>query len=935
MLKNRFIIVGAVTILLSLLFIFHCELPQDPTDPSNTSVSVILVGSEWDRQNNHSITDTMGNAIRIGAVINLPENIDSIGITISADGVSIIDTIFKDFTSDTRDTVWKKICFVSSGTKAVTITPYSSLNISPIVAVIIIVERVGPPNKKPSIAIPENIIIQPTETCSLAITVSDADDDQTLTVTMAGEADGATLQSNSLFTWTAPEDFLGSDTVTFVVTDNGKPPQSDTAIAVITVTITPHPPTITVTGSQSIKPLETCTLTIRVVDEDAGKVLNVSMVGNPEGSEIRNDSLFIWTVPAGFSGEYDVRFTVTDDGTPQLSNSFDVRITVSAGAVNHAPKWNLDILPLVLNDTASYSLQLSTVCSDPDGNPLTYSALAGTPAGDTVIGNLYSFEATAEEIGKHMVVLVAIDPEGAKDTLVIALTVEAKASDNTPPIITLIAPEKDSGATTSATFTIDVICSDASGVTSVSATFGSTTIPAVFSEGHYTMTVSGFQPGVYNTIILSAIDASANANENTKTVYIKFNPTFTVTYNGNGNTGGTVPFDAGEYEAGATVTVKANTGNLVKTGTNFAGWNTTDDGSGTAYAVGATLRIRFDTTLYARWTIKKYTVTYLGNNQSSGSAPVDATPHDSNSTVTLLGNTGNLARTGYNFDGWNTANDGSGTSYTAGGSLAAIKANVTLYAKWTVAQCQVSFNTYGGTSVPTQSVNYGSYATEPTSTRSGLTLVGWYRESGHTNRWDFSTQTVTGPITLHAKWLVMDKDENVYDTVRIGSQTWMVQNLKTTKYRDGTPITQVADSVAWSNRTSAAFCWPYNMAVHGATYGALYNRFAANAANITPSGWHVPSSAEYRQLLDYLVGISVAPEDALLQVGATPGATNSSGFTGIPSPLRSAQGGFSASGESAIWWTTSNQALSVGGMIPYWFVGYDAPWGLSIRCVKD
>jgi uncharacterized repeat protein (TIGR02543 family) len=163
------------------------------------------------------------------------------------------------------------------------------------------------------------------------------------------------------------------------------------------------------------------------------------------------------------------------------------------------------------------------------------------------------------------------------------------------------------------------------------------------------------------------------------------NPTYTVTYNGNGSTGGTVPTDSNPYEQNETVTVLGNTGSLVKTGSTFAGWNTAANGSGTSYAAGATFTMAAaNVTLYAQWTVNPtYTVTYNGNGSTGGTVPTDSNPYEQNSTVTVLGNTGSLVKTGNTFVGWNTAADKSGTSYVADATFTMAAANVTLYAQWT------------------------------------------------------------------------------------------------------------------------------------------------------------------------------------------------------------------------------------------------------------
>jgi len=158
-------------------------------------------------------------------------------------------------------------------------------------------------------------------------------------------------------------------------------------------------------------------------------------------------------------------------------------------------------------------------------------------------------------------------------------------------------------------------------------------------------------------------------------------PTYTVTYDGNGSSGGTVP-SVVYYPQGGTVTVSGNTGTLVKAGSVFAGWNTLADGTGTSYAAAATFTMgAANVTLYAKWS-NPYTVTYDANG-GSGSVPVDATIYPQGGTVTVLGNTGPVAYTGYTFAGWNTLADGTGTTYAAAATFTMGAANVTLYAKWT------------------------------------------------------------------------------------------------------------------------------------------------------------------------------------------------------------------------------------------------------------
>ena len=197
------------------------------------------------------------------------------------------------------------------------------------------------------------------------------------------------------------------------------------------------------------------------------------------------------------------------------------------------------------------------------------------------------------------------------------------------------------------------------------------------------------------------------------TLYAKWtaNPTYTVTYNGNGNTSGSVPTDSTNYEQAQTVTVLGNTGNLAKSGYSFAGWNTQANGSGTTYIQSQTFTMASaNVTLYAQWTANPaYTVIYIGNGNNSGNVPTDSNNYQQGQTVTVLGNTNNLVKTNYSFAGWNTLANGSGSTYTQAQTFTMGSANVVLYAVWTANPTYtVTYNGNGNSSgiVPIDATNY-------------------------------------------------------------------------------------------------------------------------------------------------------------------------------------------------------------------------------------
>lgn len=161
--------------------------------------------------------------------------------------------------------------------------------------------------------------------------------------------------------------------------------------------------------------------------------------------------------------------------------------------------------------------------------------------------------------------------------------------------------------------------------------------------------------------------------------------TYNIFYNGNGNTGGSVPTDSNNYRRNSTVTLLGNVNSLEKTGYSFFSWNTQADGNGINYFESSSFNISSDVTLYTKW-IATYSVTYDGNGNTTGTAPTDSNLYSSDVSVSIS-NPGDLVKSGYIFDGWNTASDGSGYSYSASSTatIFVYESNVILYAQWEIA----------------------------------------------------------------------------------------------------------------------------------------------------------------------------------------------------------------------------------------------------------
>ncbi|MBN1497218.1 MAG: InlB B-repeat-containing protein [Spirochaetes bacterium] len=242
--------------------------------------------------------------------------------------------------------------------------------------------------------------------------------------------------------------------------------------------------------------------------------------------------------------------------------------------------------------------------------------------------------------------------------------------------------------------------------------------------------------------------------------------TYSVAYNGNGNTGGSVPIDSNEYATGDTVVVLGNSGCLEKTGFSFAGWNTSAAGDGATYSQGQNYIMGdADVVLYAIWTDQQtYRVTYEGNENSGGDAPVDSTNYISGQTVTVLA-PGSLVKIGFTFNGWNTSSNGSGTSYVAGQTFSIESGDVTLWAQWTdLPTYTVTYHGNGNTggTVPTDNTHYlqGQSVIVLGNTgnlsKTDYTFIGWNTAAGGSGTAYEPGDTFpmgSGNVTLYAQWV--------------------------------------------------------------------------------------------------------------------------------------------------------------------------------------
>lgn len=170
-----------------------------------------------------------------------------------------------------------------------------------------------------------------------------------------------------------------------------------------------------------------------------------------------------------------------------------------------------------------------------------------------------------------------------------------------------------------------------------------------------------------------------------------------------------------------------------------------------------------------------------------------------------------------------------------------------------------------------------------------------------------------------------DTDGNTYNSITMGTQIWMSENLKVTHYRNGNPIPHVTDDTQWSNLSSGAYC---NYA-NDTNKTMLYNWFSVtDSQNIAPTGWHVPTDAEWTTLITYLGGENVAG-----------GKLELSGFVATGS--RNANGGFEYP-DYGDWWASTVSGTTNGshrghpnGLAAIYNISFNKKYGFSVRCIKD
>ncbi|MGD0756202.1 MAG: fibrobacter succinogenes major paralogous domain-containing protein [Bacteroidales bacterium] len=197
---------------------------------------------------------------------------------------------------------------------------------------------------------------------------------------------------------------------------------------------------------------------------------------------------------------------------------------------------------------------------------------------------------------------------------------------------------------------------------------------------------------------------------------------------------------------------------------------------------------------------------------------------------------------------------------------------------------------------------------------------------------------------------IRDIDGNFYKTITIGTQTWLAENLKTTRFNDGVSIPLASSDKSWGYKITPTFCWYNNDETkYKNKYGALYNWYTVKTGKLCPIGWHVPSDNEWTILTEYL-GVKSAG-GKLKEVGSThwflpnEDSNNETGFTALPGGSRNMDCSFDFLGRFGYWWSSTDTNSNFRNYATYRCLSYYVGTitggedykgnGFSVRCLKD
>jgi uncharacterized protein (TIGR02145 family) len=250
--------------------------------------------------------------------------------------------------------------------------------------------------------------------------------------------------------------------------------------------------------------------------------------------------------------------------------------------------------------------------------------------------------------------------------------------------------------------------------------------------------------------------------------------------------------------------------------------------------------------------------------------------------------------------------------------------------------------------------HYGIQDTSYTDLQVANGNTYWYRITAvdYVDRESNPSKPISIEVNFYQTGTVTDIDDNIYQTVKIGNQWWMAENLKVTHYRNGDAIPNITDDEQWSSLTTGAYC-NYNITVNVAVHGRLYNWYVIeDSRNIAPAGWHVPTDDDWIELELYLGMYQDDVNDEgwrgtdigtkMKSAGSGWYGEDSYGFSALPSGYRAYYSDFFGIGDYTFWWTATEYDATYAWyrQLSYANTRVNRDWnnkkyGYSVRCVMD
>ena len=746
----------------------------------------------------------------------------------------------------------------------------------------------------------------------------------------------ATFSNDTLYWMPGYEDAKVWD-VTFTVTDGNL---SSTATTRITVTNTNRKP-VANPDPMSAPRNGTATITLTATDPDKDPLINWQITKSPQhGTQTASPALpaILYTPNSGYIGKDTILYTVSDGAL--TSDVGTLVITVDSG--NVAPQ----IIKQPRTDTTVNSGASVAFTVEINSNCFPTPTFSWYKVGSTsVVGTSKTF-AKAMNVADSGNYYVIVENTAGKKT-----TDNAHVGVNTPPSVTnpvsatkfleeTVSFSVTGGGTPPLTYTWKkvggTLSANVSGANTATLTI--TGISAA-QAGSYTCEVNNtlgpVAPSASAVLTVNAkITASADANgsitpNGITSVNLGATPTYTIAPNSGykiadvlvngasvgavasytfpsvtenrtivasftanprmitpsivGNTGGTI--------SPSIATSVNNGGNLSFTITPTTPAYKISDVKVSGRSVGAVTSYTFsnvtaDSTIEVTFALNTYSLNITSSNGTVSQSPVATAGKYAYGTSVILTSTAN---TGYLFTNWSGAN----YSDITASSTIIMNGDKNIIANFGTAYT-ITFDAQGGTPpVPDHKIVFANTVagTLATSTFSGCNnLAGWMTAANGSGVDFTNTTNVTGNITVYAKWTITDFSGNTYKTVRIGGQTWMAENLRSTKYSDNSNITLDTATEYGDYAATEKYCWYNNDEnANKSTYGALYNYYViapSNPKKIAPAGWHVSTAADWITLSTTLGGDAVSGSK-LKEAGTdhwnsqNAGVNNESGFSGF------------------------------------------------------